>query len=330
VSSEETVVELLKLRFGEGALAASEVMLKDVVDSKRVAVAGRALPAGAGGAAAGGSAAAEEARRLLHSAAACDVLVTSAHYWPQGFASQNAPAVPAGGAPPPPPQPQPPPPGVHPTLAALFAQLAASYNALKKPRTLVPLWGLGSVEVEVALGGGAPLPFSGTVAQVSLLLAFADAGGGRAPVAALAEALRIAPGAALRLLGHWVAAGVLRVERCAGGEWQAAAAGEGGAGEGGGAGAGGGGDAGGGFAEEVAALEGGAGGGEAGEAAEAEAVWCNYVVGMLSNLGTLPVDRIHSTLKMFASMGDYPCASPRPTSPQPEAFHAPARGSYPS
>ena len=29
--------------------------------------------------------------------------------------------------------------------------------------------------------------------------------------------------------------------------------------------------------------------------------------GMLGNLGPLPLDRIHNTLKMFASMGDHPC-----------------------
>jgi hypothetical protein len=276
-----------------------------------------------------------------------DVLITSAHYWPQGFASQNAGAA-VGVAPAPAPAlapasapaaepPPPPPPGVHPTLAALFSHLAASYNALKKPRTLVPLWALGTLEVEVGMGGRAPAPFSGTVAQASLLLAFADCGGVRAPLAALAGALRIGSAPALRLLGHWVAAGVLRVERGAGGEWEAAAAGEEeGSGDGGGGGGGGGGgssggsggagagagDGSGGFAEEVAALESGAGGGgEGGDSAEAEAVWANYVVGMLSNLGTLPVDRIHATLKMFASMGDYPCAWARPAFADPARTH---------
>ncbi len=318
VSSEETVVELLKLRFGEGALAASEVMLKDVVDSKRVAVAGRPLLASEGGAPL-------PARNRARPDAPVDVLITSAHYWPQGFASQNGgagggapaaapPAPPPAAAPPPPP---PTPPGVHPSLAALFSQLAAAYASLKKPRTLVPLWGLGTVDVEVALRGAPAAPFSGTIAQVSLLLAFADVGGARAPLAALNAALRIPPTAALRALNHWVAAGVLRVERGSGGDWEVAAAGEAAGGGGGGAadgcgGAGTGGGVGGGFEEAVAALEGGA---EDGDAAEAEAVWCSYVVGMLSNLGALPVDRIHSTLKMFASTGDYPCACPPPPFP---------------
>jgi hypothetical protein len=30
---------------------------------------------------------------------------------------------------------------------------------------------------------------------------------------------------------------------------------------------------------------------------------------MLANLGALPLDRIQTTLKMVASMGDYPCAA---------------------
>lgn len=39
---------------------------------------------------------------------------------------------------------------------------------------------------------------------------------------------------------------------------------------------------------------------------EAESVWTSYIMGMLTNLGKLPLDRIHNTLGLFASMGDYP------------------------
>jgi len=39
---------------------------------------------------------------------------------------------------------------------------------------------------------------------------------------------------------------------------------------------------------------------------EAESVWTSYITGMLTNLGKLPLDRIHNTLGLFASMGDYP------------------------
>jgi hypothetical protein len=39
---------------------------------------------------------------------------------------------------------------------------------------------------------------------------------------------------------------------------------------------------------------------------EAELVWTSYITGMLTNLGKLPLDRIHNTLGLFASMGDHP------------------------
>jgi len=49
---------------------------------------------------------------------------------------------------------------------------------------------------------------------------------------------------------------------------------------------------------------GGAGDGDPPEAVE---VWTSFIFGMLSNLGVMSVERIHSTLIMFASVGDYPC-----------------------
>lgn len=39
---------------------------------------------------------------------------------------------------------------------------------------------------------------------------------------------------------------------------------------------------------------------------EAVAVWQQFICGMLSNLGPMPLDRIHNTLKLFAGMGEYP------------------------
>jgi len=48
------------------------------------------------------------------------------------------------------------------------------------------------------------------------------------------------------------------------------------------------------------------GGTDAANNSEAESVWTSYITGMLTNLGKLPLDRIHNTLGLFASMGDYP------------------------
>lgn len=49
----------------------------------------------------------------------------------------------------------------------------------------------------------------------------------------------------------------------------------------------------------------GEGGG--GDPPEALALWRQFVSGMLTNLGPLPLDRIHVNLKMFAGMGPFPC-----------------------
>ena len=43
-----------------------------------------------------------------------------------------------------------------------------------------------------------------------------------------------------------------------------------------------------------------------GDAAEAVATWRGFIVGMLGNLGPLPVDRIHNTLRQFAAWGPFP------------------------
>jgi anaphase-promoting complex subunit 2 len=57
-------------------------------------------------------------------------------------------------------------------------------------------------------------------------------------------------------------------------------------------------------------LDGGGGGGgyggDAGAAGDDWAVFQPYIAAMLGNLGSLPLDRMHNTLKMFASMGDTP------------------------
>ena len=49
----------------------------------------------------------------------------------------------------------------------------------------------------------------------------------------------------------------------------------------------------------------------AGDSEEALSLWASYVKGMLSNLGRLPLERIHNTLVLFASMGDHPFRKPQ-------------------
>ena len=78
--------------------------------------------------------------------------------------------------------------------------------------------------------------------------------------------------------------------------------------------------------------DGGDGGDDADEEAAAGAdgdgmhVYEQYILGMLSNFDSLPLDRIHNMLKMFVS-DDTPCKTPR--SAPPRSASAPAPPPFP-
>jgi hypothetical protein len=57
----------------------------------------------------------------------------------------------------------------------------------------------------------------------------------------------------------------------------------------------------------AAAAEAAASASSSGDAPEAVATWTGFVTGMLTNLGALPLERIHAMLQMFAGMGAHPC-----------------------
>lgn len=208
VSNEERTVELLKLRFGEAALASAEVMLKDVGDSKRVAIASAAAikqRQDAADASLSEESAAEQTARfsktgawdinMLETKSAFDALIISHHYWPSSTLPRETGVE------------------LHPALLSTFNVLAREYTDLKKPRTIAAVPALGCVEVDVAMPDLTVVSASGTPQQVSMLLAFADAGGVQVPLAALAERLRATLPIVLRLASHWVARNVLALER---------------------------------------------------------------------------------------------------------------------
>jgi hypothetical protein len=266
LTGEERVLELLKLRFGEGALSSHEVMLKDMTDSKRasagVAGRGHALLAGRG----------------------LDVLALSAHYWPGMTAAGRE-----GGI-------------LAPQLSAAYGALAEGYAEVKKPRVLTLLPSLGSVLLDVEEVGADGVmrtrEVRGTVSEASLLC-FMAGSPPSLPLPVLADLAGLSRHAALKHVVHWVAEGVLALRRGEGGEeevWLSACLQER---KGSGRAAAGGGDGGAGWGAV-------AGDGGQGDDPQAAQVWCSYLTGMLSNLGPLPLDRIHSTLKMFASLGEHP------------------------
>ena len=292
ITNEERTVELLKLRFGEPALASAEVMLKDVGDSKRIATASsggftkrRAEEMASNTAAA----ATAESGRLEGPAWNVDVcsgghfeaLVLSSHYWPPGALPRETTLE------------------MHPALVGTFAAVAREYTDLKKPRTISAVTALGCIDIQVTLPGDPPsvILATGTPHQVSFLLFWADAGGGIVPLRNLATALHTSCAIALRLASHWVSKNICTLQRNGDGndDYNVCAVLQGDAHQNP-------------YREETGidldadALTAPA------IPSEAVEVWNSYVFGMLTNLGPLPLERIQMTLKMFASMGDYPCA----------------------
>jgi hypothetical protein len=189
MDTEERVVELLKLRFGEDAMTSAEIMLRDVLDSKRVstAVAEKHRRAIAAAAASNGSAAEDEAK--------VESIIISHKYWPVLSRDKVELAQP---------------------LVELFERIASGYAELKKPRKLNLLKPIGIVEVEITLpndetGEEEVKTVAGTPPQVSLLL---HMDGKRSILLSeLAKACQTTGATTLRLASHWVAKGILVVEK---------------------------------------------------------------------------------------------------------------------
>jgi len=176
-----------------------------------------------------------------------------------------------------------------PPVQAALDGYAARYEALKAPRKLLWRRGAGCVQLELRLGGEARA-FAAQPLQAALIWQFAGRDCWR--LEALAAALGLAPAAALAKAGFWVKAGVLRESRDADGALLLSTAEAFGAGGGGGGGGGG--------AEELADAD-----APSAEAAAAELVYEQYLLGMLTNFDVLSAERIHNMLTMFVSEPPY-------------------------
>lgn len=264
--------ELLRIRFGDDPLHSCGIMLRDVQDSRRTRQ--RILEdAGTG----------EDRRELeqeqersgkprLLSLEALEPLLVSKHYWPAlGDSSLTLP----------------------PAVDAALRLYAKCYGRLREPRVLHWLPGLGSVEVEVEVGGEGAEPRSVTCspAQAAVLLHVASASAQSTPLEELVAACGMADAGVRRAVAFWVGERVLAA-RTEGGELLVTA-----------------------FAEGAVTDQGGLDGGDAGRegagddgkaaAREAAKVYAQFVVGMLTNFNqALDLERIHSMLAMFASTAD--------------------------
>ncbi len=157
---EVATLELLKIRFGEEALHACEVMLKDLEDSRRLcnAVAlemGERMKRGG-----------EIAERESENSSYVDCLVISEYYWPSlPFADFDF--------------------RLHPSVASKMENYLDTYADVKKPRTLRLVPYIGTVEIDLDFDDGSTRRFQCSPLQATMMLHVADGGANGNGVSAL-------------------------------------------------------------------------------------------------------------------------------------------------
>ena len=188
--SHYSVIELLKLRFGDDALRKCEIMLQDVDNSRRVLANIR-----------GSQSAGAEAQDL----SAIDAKVLSHHFWPPKAHVEKF--------------------ELHRTMRARFDAFAQRYGVLKNPRRLNWHPALGTVELELHRGGNT-YEFEGVspFAATAIMHFQGDDGGRDAwPLADLARVLGAPEDATRRVMAWWVNRGVVREDRSGGADASKAA-----------------------------------------------------------------------------------------------------------
>lgn len=269
---EVHTLELLKLRFGEESLHACEIMLKDMGDSRRVNKTIRPKIDNGDE----DDASSKEKSGSVH---VDDVGVTliSRHFWPplQGNDTLK----------------------LHPAVESRLKRFADEYAVLRNPRILDWRHGLGRVEIELSFDDGPSREFRVSPELATVVAFFGD----RKEWSATELESRTGLGIDVltRRLGFWIQKGVLERDETdreiyrvvnvfkEDDEDDRDGADGGGADmdEDGGAGSG------------VASAE--------SQIREQMKVYESYVVGMLTNFGSLPVDRIHNMLKMFVQSDEH-------------------------
>lgn len=169
---------------------------------------------------------------------------------------------------------------------------AAKYHSAKLPRKLIWKKSLGTVTLEVTVGDDTRT-IQATPLQAAVLFAFTEQPSW--PLRALAAHVGVQAADTRRRALFWVGQGVLVESRGGDGEWW--------------------------YARATRLADGARGplaaaleqddemGDEAGESADelvnAMAPFETYIMGMLTNFDSLPLDRIHNMLKMFAVQPPY-------------------------
>jgi len=257
-------VELLKLRFGDSSLHDCEVMLKDISDSRRI------------------NARIAEEKLAVPTALSSSIehvpmnaLIISEHFWPpQRLRETDSPLI----------LPTP--------LREALDKFTRSFEVLKGNRTLNWKTHLGFVDIEVELSNGQTLKYKASPAHATIIWHFESRS--HWTIKELASVAQMSAHDVRRRIAFWQSQRLMReeandtfvlVEDEASGSNSGATSGL------------------------VMAVDDDE---DASESAVAHArerreeelsvVW-SYVVGMLTNLESLPLERIHSMLRMFAMQG---------------------------
>ena len=265
VTREMHTLELLKIRFGEASLHKCEVMLKDLLDSKRINGNVKAPPAP------GTPAARDTASSEVLQKSPLDATIVSALFWPP-FANE-APDF-----------------KLPPEMKNMLDAYSKRYHHLKAPRQLMWRPTLGTVEVEI-MRGDFELTISVSTMEAAVLQHFTRKE--RWGQDDLAAEMGINRATLRRKAVVWINNGLLVEEKAddvaayrltTGDDGRAAFGAAAADDEGGGGGA-------------VASAE--------DQAAAGMMVYEQYVMGMLTNFPSLPPDRIHNMLKMFVQDPPY-------------------------
>lgn len=266
-------LELLKRRFGDESLHSCEVMLRDLEQSKRVNTAVLSEIKKENSSAPTLSAETEEA------CPAADCLLISDNYWP---ALRNSEPM-----------------TLHPTAASLIAGYQKVYSVIKYPRKARPLAQLGKVDLELSFKDGTVRQFTVLPAQASLILCFGEEEPGVAvsstgsvsvALADLATKSELSESVVRQLMSLWVGKGVV-CERSADGAvvYETIEAQRGRLGD----------DD---VDDDQALQQLSDGMSEALASDSSDKVLETYVRGMLSSQESMTLERIHSMLKMMASI----------------------------
>lgn len=242
-SKELKTLELLKIRFGEAALHSAEVMMRDVIDSKRLDVAVKGHP------------------QFCKGEIGVDVrvLVVSKHFWPseRDIQFRNPEAV-----------------------VPALDNFSKIYHSLKAPRVLKWKKEIGGVTLCLTIGKD-KLDFDVTPLQASILLQFVESK--EHAMEDLCSKLEITEEVLLQKINFWINEGVVR-ERRAGGKLV--------------------------FCRNETLVRPSVATAEYEEdQEEMQENAMNYlepfILGMLTNFDSLPLERIHNMLKMFATDPPY-------------------------